>query len=51
MQPSRADHSFDPPQVTIPRSYNAASDLLLRNALRPDKVSFINATTGTTDIR
>ena len=46
MQPSRADHSFDPPQVTIPRSYNAASDLLLRNALRPDKVSFINATTG-----
>lgn len=46
MQPSRADHSVSPPHIDIPRSYNAAHDLLLRNAQRPDKVAFINASTG-----
>jgi benzoate-CoA ligase len=48
MQPSRADHSTVPPQVEIPRDYNAAHDLLLRNAGRPAKVAFVNAVTGET---
>ena len=46
MQASSADHSFSPPQVNIPRSYNAAHDLLLRNAQRPGKTAFINAASG-----
>jgi benzoate-CoA ligase len=35
MQASSADHSASPPRVTIPRDYNAAHDLLQRNATRP----------------
>lgn len=31
---SRADHSTVPPVVEIPRNYNAAHDLLERNAQR-----------------
>ena len=46
MQSSRADHSAKPPRVEIPRDYNAAHDLLQRNASRPSKVAFIDATSG-----
>ena len=46
MQTSSADHTASPPLVNIPRSYNAAHDLLQRNAGRPDKVAFINAISG-----
>ena len=46
MQLSQADHSAQPPQVTIPRRYNAAHDLLARNAAWPDKTAFINAISG-----
>ncbi len=43
---SHADHSVSPPFVEIPRDYNAAYDLLERNASRPDKTAFIDAATG-----
>jgi benzoate-CoA ligase len=46
MHLSRADHSSSPPRVEIPRDYNAAHDLLARNASRPDKAAFIDASTG-----
>ena len=46
MHVSRADHTSSPPVVEIPRDYNAAHDLLARNAARPDKVAFIDASTG-----
>ncbi len=43
-----ADHSPSPPRVEIPRDYNAAHDLLRRNAARPGKVAFVDAATGAT---
>ncbi len=46
MSPSSADHSARPPQVDVPRHYNAAHDLLARNTGRPDKVAFIDAASG-----
>ena len=46
MHLSHADHSTTPPRIEIPRDYNAAHDLLQRNAARPDKVAFIDASTG-----
>jgi benzoate-CoA ligase len=46
MHLSTADHSAQPPQVSIPRRYNAAHDLLARNAAWPDKAAFINAASG-----
>ena len=46
MQLSHADHRATPPRVTIPRDYNAAHDLLERNASRPAKVAFIDAVSG-----
>ena len=46
MQLSSADHTASPPIVHIPRAYNAAHDLLARNAGRPDKVGFVDAVTG-----
>jgi benzoate-CoA ligase len=46
MNPSTADHSVQPPQITIPRRYNAAHDLLARNAAWPEKTAFINAISG-----
>jgi benzoate-CoA ligase len=46
MHLSHADHSTSPPRVEIPRDYNAAHDLLQRNAARPDKVAYIDASTG-----
>jgi benzoate-CoA ligase len=46
MHLSRADHRTSPPQVEIPRDYNAAHDLLARNAARSEKVAFIDAATG-----
>jgi benzoate-CoA ligase len=46
MQMSTADHSVKPPLVTIPRRYNAAHDLLMRNWDRPNKTAFINASSG-----
>jgi benzoate-CoA ligase len=46
MQLSSADHTASPPAVHIPRSYNAAHDLLGRNARRPAKPAFINAENG-----
>jgi benzoate-CoA ligase len=41
---SSADHSISPPQVTVPRNYNAAYDLIQRNlrAGRGGKVAFID---------
>src|SRR5687768_10667688 len=46
MHLSRADHGSTPPQVEIPRDYNAAHDLLARNAARSAKVAYIDAATG-----
>ena len=46
MNLSCADHSSRPPQVLIPREYNAAFDLLQRNAVRSSKVAFIDAVSG-----
>jgi len=46
MELSRVDHSSKPPRVDIPRRYNAAHDLLSRNAAWPDKTAFINAISG-----
>ncbi len=48
MNLSTADHSTQPPQVSIPRRYNAAHDLLARNAAWPQKTAFINAISGET---
>ena len=48
MQLSKADHTTQPPQVTIPRRFNAAHDLLVRNAAWPEKTAFINAFNGET---
>ena len=48
MQLSQADHGAQPPQVTIPRRYNAANDLLARNAAWPQKTAFVNAFSGET---
>lgn len=46
MHLSQADHRATPPRVEIPRDYNAAHDLLRRNAMRPSKVAYVDATTG-----
>ncbi|MGE4243744.1 benzoate-CoA ligase family protein [Ramlibacter sp.] len=46
MNPSHADHSASPPRVDIPRDYNAAHDLLARNASRASKAAFIEAGSG-----
>ncbi|MCE3270735.1 MAG: putative benzoate-CoA ligase [Ramlibacter sp.] len=46
MHLSHADHRTSPPRVEIPRDYNAAHDLLRRNAARPGKVAYIDAATG-----
>ena len=46
MQLSRADHGATPPRVDIPRDYNAAHDLLERNAARAGKTAFIDAASG-----
>ncbi|HYW57839.1 MAG TPA: benzoate-CoA ligase family protein [Polaromonas sp.] len=46
MKLSRADHSVSPPRIDIPRDYNAAHDLLARNAGRGSKVAFIDAVSG-----
>jgi len=48
MKLSCADHSVKPPRVDIPREYNAAHDLLERNAGRSGKVAFIDAASGAT---
>ena len=46
MHLSHADHGASPPRIEIPRDYNAAHDLLRRNAARPDKVAYIDAASG-----
>ncbi len=46
MHLSRANHTVSPPTVEIPRDYNAAHDLLERNARHPEKPAFINAISG-----
>ena len=46
MQLSSADHRSNPPHVAIPRAYNAAHDLLVRNTQRAEKVAFIDAVNG-----
>jgi benzoate-CoA ligase len=48
MHLSHADHGTIPPRIEIPRDYNAAHDLLRRNAARPDKVAYIDAASGAT---
>jgi benzoate-CoA ligase len=47
-QLSHADHRSTPPLVSIPRQYNAAHDLLERNAQRAGKAAFIDSATGHT---
>ncbi|HVZ43755.1 MAG TPA: benzoate-CoA ligase family protein [Ramlibacter sp.] len=46
MHPSRTDTSKSAPSVDIPRDYNAAHDLLQRNAARADKVAYVDAASG-----
>ena len=46
MHLSRADHGTSPPHVEIPRDYNAAHDLLARNAVRSSKAAFVDASSG-----
>ena len=46
MQASSTDHSVSPPRVNIPRDYNAAHDLLARNATRAGKPAFMDALSG-----
>ncbi|MEO7391985.1 MAG: benzoate-CoA ligase family protein [Ramlibacter sp.] len=46
MQFSQTDHSDSPPRVDIPRDFNAAHDLLNRNASRPAKPAFVDASSG-----
>ncbi|MBC7437036.1 MAG: benzoate-CoA ligase family protein [Bdellovibrionales bacterium] len=46
MNLSHADHSASPPRIDIPRQYNAAHDLLARNASRDGKTAFIDAASG-----
>ena len=48
MHLSHADHSASPPRIDIPRDYNAAHDLLRRNATRPGKVAYIDTASGAT---
>ncbi|MES3011470.1 MAG: benzoate-CoA ligase family protein [Pseudomonadota bacterium] len=48
MTPSSANHTLSPPEVHVPRDYNAAHDLLLRNAGRTSKVAYIDASSGAT---
>ena len=48
MNLSTADHRTQPPHVSIPRRYNAAHDLLERNAKWPEKTAFINAISNET---
>ncbi len=47
MQLSRADHRISPPVVEVPSDYNAAHDLLERNASRAGKAAFIDSAAGT----
>jgi benzoate-CoA ligase len=47
MHLSHADHSTSPPRVEIPRDYNAAHDLLARNAGRAGKPAFVDSASGT----
>jgi benzoate-CoA ligase len=46
VQLSQANHSSSPPQVHIPRQYNAAFDLLARNARHPNKPAYVDAVSG-----
>ena len=46
MNLSRADHRATPPLVDIPRDYNAAHDLLERNATRAQKRAYIDGSDG-----
>ncbi|MFM2274623.1 MAG: hypothetical protein RL211_495 [Pseudomonadota bacterium] len=48
MKLSTVDHAVSPPRVDIPADYNAAFDLLMRNAGRAGKVAFIDAASGQT---
>ncbi len=45
MHLSHADHSTTPARIEIPRDYNAAHDLLSRNASRSGKVAYIDGAT------
>mgnify|MGYP001798586162 CR=1 FL=1 len=47
MNLSLADHSVTPPLIEVPRDYNAAYDLLQRNAARAAKTAYIDAASGT----
>jgi len=48
MNLSQADHNHSPPHITVPRTYNAAHDLLARNVGRAEKVAYIDAISGDT---
>ena len=47
MQLSQAHHGVSPPEVNIPKVYNAAADLLLRHGVRADKAAYIDAQSHT----
>ena len=47
MQLSQANHQVSPPQIDIPKVYNAAFDLLHRHTERADKPAYIDALSGT----
>ncbi|MFM7801783.1 MAG: AMP-binding protein, partial [Limnohabitans sp.] len=46
MQISQANHQVSPPQIEIPRQYNAAADLLMRHTQRSGKPAYIEAQSG-----
>lgn len=43
---SQVDLENSPPQISLPKSYNAALDLLERHAAWPDKPAYIDSVTG-----
>jgi len=46
MTHSQVDLEASPPRISIPKSYNAALELLERNAAWPDKPAYIDSATG-----
>ncbi len=46
MQLSQANHQVSPPEIHIPRQFNAAADLLMRHRNRSAKPAYIEAQSG-----
>ena len=45
---SQVDLEASPPHISIPKRYNAALELLARNAAWPDKAAYVDSATGQT---